>query len=136
MKEFKLGQTVKVVDNGISHGFYLKSIVGTVFIVKEITQDGYAVYYDSKNCDTWFILPEACELVSDIPSNESDSIFKEVYVIKHKDGHYVEIDMELDYSDVVVLFEKEDAQSVLNINKRNGYNVSIKRWKIIEEDVE
>ena len=66
MKEFKIGQKVRIVDNDMARMFnlYALGLIDVEFFVDEL--EANIVRYECGRCamyDGWFVPPEACELV-------------------------------------------------------------------------
>lgn len=82
MKEFKIGQTVRIVDNKTSRGYaltgptYRRSFEGHEFVVEKIVPEPNDLGSLSTVYATYFVPPECCVLVKDVdqPIVHSDMV--------------------------------------------------------------
>lgn len=82
MKSFKIGQTVRIVDNNAAKVFNLNTLglIGLVFVVEEL-EDEELTGIEWGQCaiyQCWFIPPEACELVDECPGSKIKTPFQRV----------------------------------------------------------
>jgi len=129
MDKFEIGQRVRIVrsKHSLDHTLYVRGLVGLEFVVGKISDHGNAIY---EGFDTFFVPPEACELVGETASIKTT---KEVFVLKcSTTGQYLDGYNGLRNTAEVFLTEEE---AVTRLCYTSHEDLQVKRWTITEEDV-
>lgn len=78
MKEFKIGQVVKIVDKEVARQWAIEDHINMIFIIEKLSSEGNAV-----SPMNYYIPPEACELIHNVPDSTTETCVKYLQDLCH-----------------------------------------------------